>query len=108
MRIDPSQLSEPLAHILGAGATDAASGGKATTETAKLSSGEQQLDQLDQLLLRRLRLNSTADAATSVVTYQDALERIEQLRSQAAADPGAAARQHGDLDPSRVRGLLDG
>ncbi|MCW2956674.1 MAG: hypothetical protein JWO69_1543 [Thermoleophilia bacterium] len=107
MRIDPSQLSEPLAHILGAGATDAASAGKASTEAARLSQGEQQLDSLDQLLLKRLRLNSTADAATSVLTYQDAVTRIEQLKAQAAADPAGATKAQGTLDSARVRGLLD-
>ena len=107
MRIDPSQLSEPLAHILGAGATDAASGGKAAAETTKLAGDVGQLDSLDQLLLKRLRLNAAADAANSVVTYQDALARIEQLRAQAAQDAAGARQAQGTLDPSRVRGLLD-
>ncbi|MCW2960504.1 MAG: hypothetical protein JWM25_508 [Thermoleophilia bacterium] len=107
MRIDPSQLSEPLAHILGAGATDAAAGGKASSQTAKLAGSEGQLDQLDQLLLKRLRMNAAADAANSVVTYQDAKARIDQLKAQAAADPAAATQAQGTLDSSRVRGLLD-
>lgn len=104
MRIDPSQLSEPLAHILGAGATDAAGGQKAA-EAAK-SITDPQLEQLDALLLRRLQANATAGAADSVVSYQDAAARADRLRELAAQDPAAAIRAQGALDPSRVRGLL--
>jgi hypothetical protein len=107
MRIDPSQLSEPLAHILGAGATDAASGEKATS-AAKGSIVDPQLETLDAMLLRRLQLHSTAGAAISVVSFQDAAARIDRVRELAAQDPSSVARAHGALDSSRVRGLLDG
>lgn len=105
MRIDPAKLSEPLAHILGAGATDAASGQK--TASAAVKAGPESLDRLDAQLLKRLRANATADAATSVVSFQDAHERIARIQEQMAADPAAARAGQGSLDPSRVRGLLD-
>jgi hypothetical protein len=107
MRIDPSQISEPLAHILGAGATDAASGQKAAA-AAKGSITDPQLETLDALLLRRLQLNSTAGAANSAVSFQDAQARADRLRELAAQDPTSALRAQGSLDSSRVRGLLDG
>ena len=106
MRIDPSQLTEPLAHILGAGATDAAGGQKATRAAAQ-SITDPQLETLDQLLLRRLQANATAAAADSVVSYQDAQSRIDRMRELAAQDPASAVRAQGTLDSSRVRGLLD-
>jgi hypothetical protein len=105
MRIDPSQLSEPLAHILGAGATDAAGGQKAA-EAAKAPITDPQLETLDALLLRRLQLQQTAGAANSVVNFQDAIEKAARIRELAQSDPGAVARAQGGLDPSRVRGLL--
>jgi hypothetical protein len=107
MRIDPSQLSEPLAHILGAGATDAASGQKAAA-AAKGSIVDPQLETLDAMLLRRLQLHSTAGAANSVVSFQDAAARIDRVRDLASQDPSSVARAHGSLDSARVRGLLDG
>lgn len=107
MRIDPSQLSEPLAHILGAGATDAAAGQKAAgAATAPIT--DPQLETLDALLLRRLQLNSTAGAADSVVSFQDAQERVDRLRALAAQDPASTVRAQGTLDSARVRGLLGG
>ncbi len=105
MRIDPSQLTEPLAHILGAGATDAAGGQKATQAASTIT--DPQLETLDKLLLRRLQANATAAAADSVVSYQDAQARIYRMRELAAQDPSAAVRAQGTLDTSRVRGLLD-
>ncbi len=104
MRIDPSQLSEPLAHILGTGATDAAGGQKAAAAAREIK--DPQLETLDALLLRRLNANASAAAADSVVSSQDAAARAERLREQAAQDPAAALRAQGTLDPSRVRGLL--
>lgn len=105
MRIDPSQLSEPLAHILGAGATDAA-GGQQAAAAAKGPITDPQLETLDKLLLRRLQLNQTATAADSVVSFQDAQQRIDRLRELAAQDPANAVRAQGTLDSARVRGLL--
>lgn len=105
MRIDPSQLAEPLAHILGAGATDAASGQKAAAAgTTPIT--DPQLETLDQLLLRRLQLQQTAGAADSVVSFQDAQAKAARIRELAGADPGAVTRAQGSLDPARVRGLL--
>lgn len=104
MRIDPSQLSEPLAHILGAGATDAAGGQKAAKAAREIR--DPQLETLDALLLRRLQANATAAAADSVVSFQDAMARLERMRELAMQDPATAARAQGTLDPSRVRGLL--
>lgn len=104
MRIDPSQLGEPLAHILGAGATDAAGGQKAAAAAQQIK--DPQLETLDALLLRRLQANATAAAADSVVSYQDAQARIDRVRDLAAQDPAAAARGQGTLDANRVRGLL--
>lgn len=105
MRIDPSQLSEPLAHILGAGATDAASGQKAAA-AGSTPIKDPQLETLDQLLLRRLQLNATSGAADSVVSFQDAQARIDRLRELAQQDPGSTVRAQGSLDSARVRGLL--
>lgn len=102
MRIDPSQLSEPLAHILKAGAVDAADGQKA----AKAGAGDTGLDTLDQMLLKRLRVNATADAAHSVRHFHDAYDRIYALKDLASADPELARRAQGSLESSRVRGLL--
>ncbi|MCW2928320.1 MAG: hypothetical protein JWM86_2288 [Thermoleophilia bacterium] len=107
MRIDPSQLSEPLAHILGAGATDAASGQKAAA-AAKDAITDPQLETLDALLLRRLQAHATSGAASSVVSFQDAQARMDRLRELAASDPASSIRAQGALDPARVRGLLDG
>jgi hypothetical protein len=104
MRIDPSQLSEPLAHILGAGATDAAGGQKAAAAAKGIV--DPQLETLDALLLRRLQANATAAAADSVVSFQDAASRMERVRELAAQDPAAATRAQGSLDAARVRGLL--
>jgi hypothetical protein len=104
MRIDPSQLSEPLAHILGAGASDAAAAQKAAKAAREIR--DPQLETLDALLLRRLQANATASAADSVVSFQDAAARMERVRELAAQDPAAAARAQGTLDASRVRGLL--
>ncbi|MBC7460403.1 MAG: hypothetical protein H7287_03475 [Thermoleophilia bacterium] len=102
MRIDPSQLSEPLAHILGAGAVDAAQGQKAATA----ATGDTGLDTLDQMLLKRLRANTTADAANSVVNFHDAYDRLYALKDLAAADPAQAQQAQGTLEGQRVRGLL--
>jgi hypothetical protein len=104
MRIDPSQLSEPLAHILGAGATDAAGGQKAAAAAREIK--DPQLETLDALLLRRLQANAASAAADSVVSFQDAAARADRLREQAAQDPSSTLRAQGTLDPSRVRGLL--
>ena len=106
MRIDPSQLTEPLAHILGAGATDAASGQK-TAAAAAGTINDPQLETLDKLLLRRLQANSTSAAADSVVSFQDAQARIDRIRELAAQDPASSVQAQGTLDASRVRGLLD-
>lgn len=105
MRIDPSQLSEPLAYILGAGATDAASGQKAAAAAGQQIT-DPQLETLDKLLLRRLQLQQTAGAADSVVGFQDAIAKAARVRELAQQDPGAVARAQGALDPGRVRGLL--
>jgi hypothetical protein len=105
MRIDPSQLSEPLAHILGAGAVDAANGEKASS-AAKGPITDPQLEALDAMLLRRLQVQQTAGAADSVIHFQDAMERAARIRELAQSDPGAVARAQGGLDPARVRGLL--
>jgi len=105
MRIDQSQLSEPLAHILGAGAVDAAQGQKAAAKPAADAAG---LDSLDQALLKRLRANATADAANSVVNFHDAYDRLYKLQELNAADPAQAQQAQGSLDSARVRGLLDG
>lgn len=107
MRIDPSQLSEPLAHILGAGATDAAAGQKAS-DAVKAPITDPQLETLDALLLRRLQANATAGAADSVISFQDAQARLDRIREMAAQDPGGSMRAQGTLDSARVRGLLDG
>jgi len=104
MRIDPSQLSQPLAHILGAGATDAASGEKAAAAAASIT--DPQLETLDALLLRRLQANATAGAADSVVSFQDAKARMDRGAELASQDPASALRAQGTLDSSRVRGLL--
>ena len=104
MRIDPSQLSEPLAHILGAGATDAAGGQKASAAAASIK--DPQLETLDAILLRRLQAHATSGAADSVVSYQDAQARIDALQSLAASDPGSAIRAQGSPDNARVRDLL--
>lgn len=107
MRIDPSQLSEPLAHVLGGGAVDAAGGQRAAADAARVAP-EAQFEQLDQLLLKRLRASAVADAANSVISYQDAQARIDRIRELTAQDPSSARGAQGALDPSRVRGLLDG
>jgi hypothetical protein len=104
MRIDPSQLSEPLAHILGAGATDAASGQKAAEAARTIT--DPQLETLDAMLLRRMQAQATSAAADSVVSYQDALARVERMRELASQDPASALHAQGSLDSSRVRGLL--
>lgn len=104
MRIDPSQLSQPLSHILGAGATDAAGGQKAAAAAKDIT--DPQLETLDAMLLRRLQANATSAAADSVVSFQDALARVEQMRELAAQDPTAAVQAQGQPDPHRVRGLL--
>jgi hypothetical protein len=105
MRIDPSQLSEPLAHILGAGAVDAASGQKAAA-AAKAPITDPQLETLDALLLRRMQLQSASGAAESVVSFQDAQARLERARAITSQDPALARAAHGTLDAARVRGLL--
>jgi hypothetical protein len=105
MRIDPSQLSEPLAHILKAGAVDAADGQKAAKAGA---AADTSLDSLDQMLLRRLRANTTADAANSVLNFHDAYDRLYKLNDLTAADPAQAQAAQGTLESGRVRGLLDG
>jgi len=105
MRIDPSQLSQPLAHILGAGATDAAAGQQTAKDAASIAP-DPQLEQLDELLRRRMQLSSTANAASSVVSFQDAQERMASIQQQMSTDPAAASEAMGQLDSSRVRGLL--
>jgi hypothetical protein len=104
MRIDPSQLSQPLSHILGAGATDAAGGQKAAAAAKDIT--DPQLETLDAMLLRRLHANATSAAADSVVSFQDALARADRVRELASQDPAAAVQAQGDLDARRVRGLL--
>jgi hypothetical protein len=47
-----------------------------------------------------------ADAAHSVVSFQDAQTRVAQLREQLFANPADGRSALSDLDPSRVRGLL--
>ena len=91
---------------LGAGAVDAAGGQKAAA-AAKQPITDPQLETLDKMLLRRLQLNATSGAASSVVSFQDAQARIDRLRELAASDPASLVRAQGTLDSSRVRGLLD-
>lgn len=106
MRIDPSQLSEPLAHVLGVQRNDAADGGRTASQAAALAA-EHQLEQLDSSLLERMRAAAAADAANSVVSFHDAQQRLDRIR-ELAADPAAARGAQGALDPGRVRGLLEG
>jgi hypothetical protein len=105
MRIDHSKLSEPLAHVLNAGATDAAGGQKATKPLVK-GTDATNVDRLDQMLLKRLRAAQTSDAANSVVSFQDAQVRIKELQQAMARDLHAVRAAHGNMDSSRVRGLL--
>lgn len=107
MRIDPSKLSEPLAHVLSTSAADAAGGQKATQAAAPANDLDN-VERLDQMLLRRLRANATSDAADTVVSFQDAQVRIQQLQEAMARDLAAVRTAQGQPDPSRVRGLLDG
>lgn len=105
MRIDPAQLSEPLAHILGAGKADAAQGQRATAAATSLAP-ESQFEQLDKLLLRRLRATAVSDAAGSVTTAADAQERIARVRALMMDDPSVAGAAQADLDRARLGGLL--
>lgn len=105
MRIDPSQLSEPLAHVLGSGRIDAVAG-EATTTSARKLQPEAQFEQLDKLLLKRMRATSMADSATAVTSAADAQTRIDLLGQLMGNDPAAAKDATGDLDRSRLRGLL--
>lgn len=107
MRIDPSKLSEPLAHILNAGATDATRGQAAAAATTRAPDAAN-VDRLDQMLLQRLRANMATDAADSVLTFQDAQVRIQQLQDAMARDLSQMRGAHGSLESGRVRGLLDG
>lgn len=104
MRIDPSQLSEPLAHILGASTTDAAGGQRAAQAAKDII--DPQLETLDVMLLRRLQAQLTSNAASSVLSYQDALDRINQVRELTAQDPAVMRESQSDMDPSRIRDLL--
>lgn len=105
MRIDHSKLSEPLSHVLNAGATDAAGGQKATKPVVK-GTDANNVDRLDQMLLKRLRAAQTADAADSVTNFQDAQVRIKQLQEAMARDLNSVRAAHGHKDSARVRGLL--
>ena len=102
MRIDPSQLSEPLAHILGTRPADAAAGQKATTPAGSRIS----IEQLDAGLLSRLRMAAMSEAATNVGSFLEASERATAVRQAMTNDPISGLRAHGELDADRVRGLL--
>lgn len=105
MRIDPSQLSEPLAHVLSAGATGAADGQRAAAAGAGTAEAAN-VDRLDQMLLRRLRAQQASSAATNVLAFQDAQVRVQQLQELMARDLDALRSAQGPMDSSRVRGLL--
>lgn len=105
MRIDPSQLSQPLSHILSGGAVDAAAASKSTASIREQAQAGQ-MERLDQLLLKRLRATALSDAASSVVSFEEASARLEQLKNQLVSDPDTARAAQDDLDAMRVRGLL--
>ena len=107
MKIDPSQLSEPLAHVLGVGKTDAAAGQKAAAARgADLS--DPQLEQLDAALLERMRMGSLLDAQSGATSVEEARGIMARLAELLAGDGGDAGAAQGGLDAARVRGLLDG
>lgn len=105
MRIDPSQLREPLSHVLNAGKANAAAGQEATKA---LRSDVDGVDRLDQMLLKRLHANSTTEAADSVLSFQDAQVKLKALQDAVAQDLTELRSSHGELQGGRVRGLLEG
>jgi hypothetical protein len=58
------------------------------------------------MLLRRLRANAASDAADTVVSFQEAQVRVQQLQEAMARDLAEARAAQGQPDSSRVRGLL--
>ena len=104
MRIDHSKLSQPLAHVMSSGATDAAGGEKASKSVKGADAAN--VDRLDQMLLQRLRAFQASDAANNVLTFQDAQVRIKELQEAMAQDLSSVRAAHGNLDSARVRGLL--
>lgn len=104
MRIDPSQLSEPLAHVLGVSRTDAAAGQQAAS--IEHLPVEEQFERLDQALLRRMRAAAVADAANSLTAVFEARAAAANTASAISGNPDAARSAAGTLDADRVRGLL--
>ena len=106
MRIDPSQISEPLAHILGVKNTSDVEG-QQTSAASRKNAGADQIEQLDQMLLRRLQMLSNSDSAEGVSSYAQAQDRLAQVLDTLSENPEALNDAQGNLDASRVRGLLD-
>lgn len=108
MKIDPSQLGEPLAHILKTGKVDKVDTVTApqTGETGSPASIADQLEQLDEAMLRRMRQSAADDAANSLTSMYEARTRAAAAGQQLRGDADAARAAAGTPDTDRVRGLL--
>ena len=111
MKIDPSQLSAPLAHILKTRTVDkldaagvTVDGGDTSTEPS--SSIADQLEQLDAAMLQRMRQSAHADATNSLTSVYEARTRAAATVAQILGSPDDARNAAAAPAADRVRGLL--
>lgn len=106
MRLDPSQIGDPLRQ-LGGGATDAAHG-QQTARHGAAAEAESAFEAVDSLLLRRLTVESLEEAAEVAGSFSDARSLLESTRAQILENPDVARAAQGELDRARLRDLLGG
>ena len=111
MKIDPSQLSAPLAHILNAKTVDKLAGTEGAVVDGESTSSDMpsiadQLEQLDASMLQRMRQSAHADATNSLTSVYEARTRAAATVSQILGDADGAKAAAGSQDADRVRGLL--
>ncbi|MBC7644059.1 MAG: hypothetical protein H7123_02955 [Thermoleophilia bacterium] len=110
MKIDPSQLSAPLAHILKTKTVDKLDAAGAVVEGGSTSTGTpsiaDQLEQLDASMLQRMRQSAEADATNSLTSVYEARARAAATVTQILGDSDGARTAAGSQDADRVRGLL--
>ena len=106
VQVDPSIGRNPL-RDLGGGASDAQRGQR-TSKIGAASADESAFEPLDSILLRRLRLTTLGDAATSVSSFADAQELTLRARMLLRRDGADEVHAHDALATARLRDLLSG
>lgn len=105
MRISADHIGSQLRELAG-GAMDAARGQRAD-KAARDAQPEAAFEPLDKLLLKRLALQTTEEAASSATSFAEAQALVERTRALMGDSPEAARTAQSALLRERVRDLFD-